>query len=81
MSEVLGLRPDPEAIEALVGLPAASVERLLILATLAATRGNRTHAARILGITVRTLRSKLTAYGMHEPRALRSPSASEGAGN
>ena len=37
--------------------------RLLILDTLRHTLGNRTHAATILGISIRTLRNKLREYG------------------
>lgn len=56
------LHPDPTAAQQLVGLQAADVERALILATLGATHGNRTHAATILGISIRTLRNKLHDY-------------------
>ena len=38
------------------------MERELIHQALAETDGNRTHAAKILGISVRTLRNKLTEY-------------------
>jgi len=46
-------------------LPLSSLrdmEKRLIRASLAETGGNRTHAARILGISVRTLRNKLNEY-------------------
>ena len=46
----------------LVGRTLADVERHLILDTLAFCLGNRTHAARILGISIRTLRNKLNEY-------------------
>jgi DNA-binding NtrC family response regulator len=46
----------------LVGRTVADVERDLILETLEHTLGNRTHAANILGISIRTLRNKLRAY-------------------
>ena len=46
----------------LVGRTIADVERHLILDTLAYCFGNRTHAARILGISIRTLRNKLRDY-------------------
>jgi DNA-binding NtrC family response regulator len=46
----------------LVGRTIADVERHLILDTLAYCFGNRTHAARILGISIRTLRNKLNEY-------------------
>lgn len=54
--------PDPNATDLLVGRPVADVERDLILATLRETGGNRTHAADILRISIRTLRNKLSVY-------------------
>src|ERR1700710_1274621 len=47
----------------LVGRTVADVERDLILDTLDHCLGNRTHAANILGISIRTLRNKLREYG------------------
>ena len=41
------------------------VEKLVILTTLRAKGFNRTHAARTLGIGIRTLQRKLKAYGTH----------------
>lgn len=46
----------------LVGRTVADVERDLILDTLDHCLGNRTHAANILGISIRTLRNKLKQY-------------------
>jgi DNA-binding NtrC family response regulator len=46
----------------LVGMTVAEVERDLILDTLDHCLGNRTHAANILGISIRTLRNKLKQY-------------------
>ena len=46
----------------LVGRTVADVERDLILETLNHCLGNRTHAANILGISIRTLRNKLKQY-------------------
>ena len=46
----------------LVGRTVAEVERDLILETLRHCHGNRTHAANILGISIRTLRNKLNEY-------------------
>ncbi|HUZ72632.1 MAG TPA: sigma-54 dependent transcriptional regulator [Stellaceae bacterium] len=46
----------------LVGRTVADVERDLILGTLQHCLGNRTHAANILGISIRTLRNKLQQY-------------------
>lgn len=50
------------ATRALVGRTVADVERELILDTLDHCLGNRTHAAKILGISIRTLRNKLNEY-------------------
>ncbi|MEQ8357336.1 MAG: sigma-54 dependent transcriptional regulator [Kiloniellaceae bacterium] len=46
----------------LVGRTVADVEKVLILDTLEHCLGNRTHAANILGISIRTLRNKLKQY-------------------
>ncbi|MQX37897.1 sigma-54-dependent transcriptional regulator [Roseospira navarrensis] len=46
----------------LVGRTVADVERDLIIDTLRHCLGNRTHAATILGISIRTLRNKLRQY-------------------
>jgi two-component system, response regulator FlrC len=48
--------------QALVGRTVADVERDLILGTLHHCLGNRTHAANVLGISIRTLRNKLQQY-------------------
>ncbi|MEQ8509774.1 MAG: sigma-54 dependent transcriptional regulator [Rhodospirillaceae bacterium] len=48
--------------QSLVGRTVADVERDLIIDTLKHTIGNRTHAAKILGISIRTLRNKLNTY-------------------
>ncbi len=50
------------ATRALVGRTVADVERGLIIDTLSHCLGNRTHAANILGISIRTLRNKLNQY-------------------
>ncbi|MEO5373486.1 MAG: sigma-54 dependent transcriptional regulator [Alphaproteobacteria bacterium] len=50
------------AMSAMVGRTVADVERDLIIDTLRHTLGNRTHAATILGISIRTLRNKLKLY-------------------
>jgi two-component system response regulator FlrC len=44
------------------GLTLREAERTLILETLATVRGNRTRAADMLGISVRTMRNKLHEY-------------------
>ncbi len=46
----------------LVGKTVAEVEQGLIIDTLEHCLGNRTHAAKILGISIRTLRNKLKQY-------------------
>lgn len=56
------LDPAHAAVERLVGLPVAEVERDLILATLRRTGGNRTRSANLLGIAIRTLRNKINLY-------------------
>jgi DNA-binding NtrC family response regulator len=53
---------DGQAAAALVGRTVADVERDLIIDTLKHCLGNRTHAANILGISIRTLRNKLNEY-------------------
>jgi len=50
------------AARALVGRTVSDVEQDLILETLTHCLGNRTHAAHILGISIRTLRNKLKQY-------------------
>ena len=46
----------------MVGCTIAEVERALILETLKHCLGNRTHAARILGVSLRTMRNKANEY-------------------
>jgi two-component system response regulator FlrC len=65
--------PPPRLGGGLAGLTVREVERQLILETLARTNNNRTQAARLLGISIRTLRNKLTEYrqrGELEPTSL-----------
>ena len=71
-----------EAVRLLVGRSIATVERELICETLLQRGGNRTHAATILGISIRALRNKIRTYrdrgrGVPEPnfpfRRLRAP--------
>jgi two-component system response regulator FlrC len=52
----------PLGFGALAGRTVHEVERELIIATLKRTNNNRSHAARMLGISVRTLRNKLAEY-------------------
>ncbi len=46
------------------GVPIREVERRHLESTLALTEGNRTHAAEMLGISLRTLRNKIREYGL-----------------
>ena len=46
------------------GTPFRQVERQHLESTLALTDGNRTHAAEMLGISLRTLRNKIREYGL-----------------
>jgi two-component system, response regulator FlrC len=50
------------AVVNLIGRTIADVERDMIINTLEHCLGNRTHAANILGISIRTLRNKLAQY-------------------
>ncbi len=63
---------NPGNVETLIGRTIADVERDMIVNTLEHCLGNRTHAANILGISIRTLRNKLNAYkddGVKIPKA------------
>jgi len=51
----------------LVGSPIRVVERDLILETLAHTHGNRTVSARLLGVSIRTLRNRIAEYSAEDP--------------
>ena len=46
-----------------VGTTVGEAERLLILKTLESTHNNKTKAAEILGISLKTLHNKLKEYG------------------
>ncbi len=51
-----------EIVPLLIGSTVDEVERELVLQTLARCQGNRTHAARLLGLSIRTLRNKIRLY-------------------
>ncbi|NQU62832.1 MAG: sigma-54-dependent Fis family transcriptional regulator [SAR324 cluster bacterium] len=53
---------DPMTLTLNVGISMAEAEKKLIFETLKQTKGNRTRAADILGISIRTLRNKLNEY-------------------
>jgi DNA-binding NtrC family response regulator len=61
------LAPQPslapnEIVHLLIGSTVGEIERELMLQTLARCNGNRTRAARVLGVSVRTLRNKIRQY-------------------
>ena len=51
-----------EIVPLLIGSTVGEVERELVLQTLARCDGNRTRAARVLGLSIRTLRNKIRLY-------------------
>ncbi len=51
-----------EIVPLLIGATVGEIERELVLQTLARCGGNRTRAARVLGVSVRTLRNKIRQY-------------------
>lgn len=63
-----GRSPAPEPKESAVSsFSLRDMERGLIFRALEKTNGNRTHAAKILGISIRTLRNKLYEYRENAP--------------
>jgi DNA-binding NtrC family response regulator len=61
---IVAQQPMATGAGALAGTPIRQVERLHLENTLALTDGNRTHAAEMLGISLRTLRNKIREYGL-----------------
>jgi DNA-binding NtrC family response regulator len=51
-----------DIIPLLIGSTVDRVERALVLHTLVRCNGNRTRAARMLGLSIRTLRNKIRLY-------------------
>ena len=51
-----------EIVPLLIGATVGEIERELVLQTLGRCDGNRTRAARVLGVSVRTLRNKIRQY-------------------
>jgi len=51
-----------EIVPLLIGSTVGDIERELVLQTLLRCNGNRTHAARMLGLSIRTLRNKIRLY-------------------
>jgi transcriptional regulator with PAS, ATPase and Fis domain len=54
---------DPNAVRLGVGTTVEEAEKMLILKTLESTSNNKTRAAEILGISLKTLHNKLKEYG------------------
>ena len=54
---------DPNALHLGVGTTVEEAERQLIMKTLESTNNNKTRAAEILGISLKTLHNKLKEYG------------------
>ena len=65
---------DPNALHLGVGTTVEEAERQLIMKTLESTNNNKTRAAEILGISLKTLHNKLKEYGAGAPAG----SAAEG---
>jgi DNA-binding NtrC family response regulator len=60
---------DANAIRVGVGTTVDEAEKQLILKTLQATHNNKTRAAEILGISLKTLHNKLKEYAQHPSHA------------
>jgi DNA-binding NtrC family response regulator len=60
---------EPNVVRVQVGATVDEAEKLLILRTLEHTRNNKTRAAEILGISLKTLHNKLKEYGSAEAGA------------
>ncbi len=52
----------PKSLDITIGMSIAEAEKELILATIASCNGNKNVAARVLGISVKTLYSRLSVY-------------------
>jgi DNA-binding NtrC family response regulator len=61
---------DGDVVAVRVGATVDEAERLLILRTLEATGQNKTRAAEILGVSLKTLHNKLKEYSRAEERAV-----------
>jgi len=58
---------DSDAVRVPIGTTVGEAEKNLILRTLEHTRNNKTRAAEILGISLKTLHNKLKEYGAKDP--------------
>jgi DNA-binding NtrC family response regulator len=57
---------EPDTVKFHIGTTVEDAEKGLILRTLEHTRNNKTRAAEILGISLKTLHNKLKEYGAKE---------------
>ncbi|MGI8992135.1 MAG: sigma-54-dependent transcriptional regulator [Bryobacteraceae bacterium] len=62
----IAFTPDLDALRVPIGTTVEEAEKGLILRTLEHTRNNKTRAAEILGISLKTLHNKLKEYGAKE---------------
>jgi Fis family transcriptional regulator, factor for inversion stimulation protein len=62
LEDAVGMIPPRLGMDESGGLTVREMERRLIVATLRRTGNNRTQAAKLLGISIRTLRNKLAEY-------------------
>src|SRR3954465_8583324 len=60
---------EANAVRLSVGTTVEEAEKLLIIKTLEATNNNKTKAAEVLGISLKTLHNKLKEYGPKPPKA------------
>jgi DNA-binding NtrC family response regulator len=58
------VRPQPASLALPTSVPLREVERRLLEQTLAAHNGNRSRAAEVLGVSLRTVRNKIRQYGL-----------------
>lgn len=66
----IAMSPAPELnVSGLVGQRLSEVEKHLVLATLQRTGGDRQAAARLLGVSVRTVYNRIRCYGTDRPEA------------
>ncbi len=68
---------DPDTVRVGVGTTVEEAEKLLILKTLESTNNNKTRAAEILGISLKTLHNKLKEYGSAQADAAAKEEESE----
>ena len=71
---------DADPTGEILSLPLAEIEKRHIMRVLASTGGNKTRAAKILGIDTKTLYNKLKAYGASAQSARRRQMQSGAAG-